>query len=100
MSEQTFSGKNVLVTGGGRGIGRAAALRLASEGANVAVNYVSRRDEAESAATEIEAMGVKVVVLQADVSVREEAQRLAADTRAALSTNITGRSTVQNHVIR
>ena len=84
MSEQTFSGKNVLVTGGGRGIGRASALRLASEGANVAVNYVSRRDEAESAAAEIEAMGVKSAVLQGDVSVREEARRLTAETRAAL----------------
>ena len=84
MSEQTFLGKNVLVTGGGRGIGRAAALRLASEGANVAVNYVSRREEAESAAAEIEALGVKSAVLQGDVSVREEAQRLAAETREAL----------------
>ena len=73
-----------MVTGGGRGIGRAAALRLASEGANVAVNYVSRREEAESAAAEIEALGVKAAVLQADVSVREEAQRLATETREVL----------------
>ena len=75
-----------MVTGGGRGIGRAAALRLASEGANVAVNYVSRREEAESAAAEIEALGVKAAVLQADVSVREEAQRVAAGADPRLAT--------------
>ena len=40
--ESDFSGKTILVTGGSRGIGRAAALRLGSEGARVAVNYVSR----------------------------------------------------------
>lgn len=40
MIEQPFAGKNALITGGTRGIGRAAALRLASEGANVAVSYI------------------------------------------------------------
>ena len=64
MSEKAFVGRNVLVTGGGRGIGRASALRLASEGANVAVSYASRREEAESAAREIEELGVKSAVLQ------------------------------------
>jgi len=84
MAEKIFAEKNVLVTGGGRGIGRASALRLASEGANVAVSYASRREEAESAATEIEKLGVKSAVFQGDVSVREEAQRLATKTREAL----------------
>ena len=70
MSEQTFSGRNILVTGGSRGIGRAAALRLAGEGANVAMNYVLRRDEAESAAAEIKALGVKSAVLQMVISMK------------------------------
>ncbi len=84
MNDKAFIGKNVLVTGGGRGIGRASALRMASEGANVAVSYASRLEEAASAAAEIEKFGVKATVLQGDVSVREDAQRLAAETREAL----------------
>ena len=84
MSEKVFMDRNVLVTGGGRGIGRASALRLASEGANVAVSYVSRREEAESTATEIQGYGVKAVVVQGDVSVQKEAQALAVTTREAL----------------
>ena len=84
MSEKVFVGRNVLVTGGGRGIGRASALRLASEGANVAVSYASRHEEAESAAAEIETLGVKSAVVQGDVSVREDAQRLAVETRKVL----------------
>ena len=50
----------------------------------MAVNYVSRRDEAKSVATETHEMGVKSVVLQGDVSLREEAQRLATETRESL----------------
>ena len=84
MTKNYYRNRNVLVTGGGRGIGRASALRLASEGANVAVSYASRREEAESTAAEIEKFGVKATVLQEDVSVREDAQQLAMETREAL----------------
>ncbi len=84
MSEQAFAGKTVLVTGGGRGIGRATALRLAREGAKVAVSYVSNQAEADSAAAEITALGTQTVVIQGDVAVREEAQAIVAETRAAL----------------
>ena len=42
-----FQDKTVLITGGTRGIGRALAIRLAGEGANVALNYLSRADDAE-----------------------------------------------------
>ena len=42
--QQVFQGKNALVTGGSHGIGRAISIHLASEGANVAVNYVSRKE--------------------------------------------------------
>jgi NAD(P)-dependent dehydrogenase (short-subunit alcohol dehydrogenase family) len=57
-----------LVTGGARGIGRAISLRLAREGAAVAVNYLNRADAAESVVAEIEAAGGEAVAVVADVS--------------------------------
>jgi 3-oxoacyl-[acyl-carrier protein] reductase len=56
-----------LVTGGARGIGREAALRLASEGYAVAILYVSKRDEADAVVSEISDSGGKALAVQADV---------------------------------
>ena len=61
-------GKNALVTGGSRGIGRAIALFLAKEGANVAINYAGNREKAEEVVKEIEALGVKAIAIQGDVT--------------------------------
>jgi 3-oxoacyl-[acyl-carrier protein] reductase len=60
-----LEGKNALVTGASRGIGRAIALRLAREGARVGVNYRTNADMAESLVREI---GERAVALQADVA--------------------------------
>jgi 3-oxoacyl-[acyl-carrier protein] reductase len=65
---EQLSGKVALVTGGGRGIGRAVSLALARVGCDVAVNYRERRDAAESAVEEIQKLGRRAVALQADVS--------------------------------
>jgi 3-oxoacyl-[acyl-carrier protein] reductase len=65
---EPLTGKVALVTGGGRGIGRAISLSLASAGADVAVNYRERRDDAESAVREIQHMGRRGAAIQADVS--------------------------------
>ncbi len=63
-----LEGRNALVTGSSRGIGRGCALEMAKAGANVAINYRSHPEEAESAAEEARAFGVKAITIQADVS--------------------------------
>ena len=63
-----FTGRNALITGASLGIGRAIAIALAKEGANVAINFRSHRDQAEEVAREIENAGQKALLLQADVS--------------------------------
>ena len=71
-----LDGKRALVTGGSRGIGRAVALRLAAEGASVAVNYNSGEAEAEAVAEEVRSLGVEAAVLQASVADAAQAEGL------------------------
>ncbi|MDF2962537.1 MAG: 3-ketoacyl-ACP reductase [Paenibacillus sp.] len=61
-------GKAALITGSATGIGKAIALRLAKEGANITINYSKSEKEALEAQKEIEALGVKCLVIQATVS--------------------------------
>lgn len=63
-----LSGKVALVTGGSRGIGRAIAIRLAAEGAKVAVNYAGNKAAAEEVKAIIEKQGGTAHLIQADVS--------------------------------
>jgi 3-oxoacyl-[acyl-carrier protein] reductase len=60
--------KIALVTGAARGIGRAIALDLAGQGADVVINYRSRTDAAEAVAKQIRSMGRRALVLKADVA--------------------------------
>lgn len=71
-----FKGKNALVTGGGRGIGRAIAMELGALGANVAINYASSESEARETADEIEKLGVKALAIKADVSNSEDVKKM------------------------
>ena len=68
MPSLDLSNRVALVTGGARGIGRAVALALAEAGADVAVNYVTRAQEADSVAAAARAMGRRALTVRADVS--------------------------------
>ncbi|MEX2374132.1 MAG: 3-oxoacyl-[acyl-carrier-protein] reductase [Dehalococcoidia bacterium] len=71
-----LDGQVAVVTGGSRGIGRACAVALAAEGANVVINYTSNEAAAKATAEECEQSGVKTLVVQADVSSAEDAARM------------------------
>ena len=75
-----LSGKNALVTGSSRGIGRGCALEMARVGANVAINYHSHADEAEAVAKEVRAFGGKAITLQGDVSNRARVEEMVDET--------------------
>jgi glucose 1-dehydrogenase len=82
-----LKGKNVLVTGGTSGIGQAIAVRFAEYGANVAINYRSRPDEAAETAQQVQACaakvrqtGVREVIVQGDVSKEAEVVGMFEDT--------------------
>jgi len=67
-----FEGKVAIITGGGKGIGRAIAERLADEGAAIAINYSKSAAQAEETVKAIESRGGQAMVLKADISVEAE----------------------------
>jgi enoyl-[acyl-carrier protein] reductase III len=80
MDEMTFAGKIVLVTGSGRGIGRAIALHFARLGADVVVNFFRNRAPAEETAGEIEKLGRHALLVKADVGDLDELEHLFVET--------------------
>jgi 3-oxoacyl-[acyl-carrier protein] reductase len=69
-----LTGKAALITGGSRGIGKAIALRLARQGADVAFSYRGNAEAAKATAAEIEAIGTKALAVQGDVKDPESAE--------------------------
>jgi 3-oxoacyl-[acyl-carrier protein] reductase len=77
-------GRVAVVTGGGRGIGRAVALRLANEGANVAISYRSNDAAAEEVAEEVRAAGAQCEIFKGDVASPEDVDALFKSAGEAL----------------
>lgn len=75
-----LDGKVSIVTGASRGIGRGIAVRLAQEGAKVVINHRGSAEGAEETARLIHEAGGEAIVVQADVSRMDEAQRLVQET--------------------
>jgi 3-oxoacyl-[acyl-carrier protein] reductase len=93
--------KIALVTGGGRGIGKAISLALASAGCDVAVNYVSREGDAQRTADEIRALGRRSLAAQGDVAKSADVASLVAAVEARLGpvdilVNNAGRATIES----
>src|SRR5437762_12406738 len=74
-----LKGRTALVTGASRGIGRAVALALAEEGADIAVNYVSSETAAKDVAEQIRTLGRRAVLAQADVADFPDTFRMAQE---------------------
>ncbi len=75
-----LGGKTALVTGGARGIGRAIAVRLATQGADVAFSYRGNAEAAAETAASVEALGRKALAIQADVKEPEAAESVVKQT--------------------
>src|SRR5499426_4622894 len=73
-----LDGKVALITGSGRNIGRATALKLAGEGAHIVVNARTNQSEADAVAHEVRDLGVKAISVLADLAKKNEVDALAA----------------------
>ena len=74
-----FLGKVALVTGSGRGIGKAIALRLAQAGADLVINYLKNQVPAEEVAAQVRELGRRAIVVQANVAKPDDIDTLFAE---------------------
>ncbi len=75
----SLKGKIALITGGSRGIGRAITIKLASEGTNVIINYLRKRETAEKTAQAVGEMGVIVHLIRANLAEPEKIDKMFAE---------------------
>lgn len=79
----SLKNKVAIVTGSARGLGQAIAERFAALGADIVINYSKDKSSAEAVLNNIEAMGVRAILVQADVSKLDDLERLFAETKKA-----------------
>jgi 3-oxoacyl-[acyl-carrier protein] reductase len=79
-----FEGRTALVTGASRGIGEATAIKIANEGANVAVHYIRSAERAEAVCEQIRAIGRQTIAVQADIADWEAVNRMVEKVIAEL----------------
>ena len=71
-----LKGKSAIITGASRGIGKAIAIKFAKEGANIVINYRNNEEEALKVKEELEQLGVKTLIVKADISDLKQAENL------------------------
>lgn len=80
MSEyRPLEGRTAIVTGGSRGIGRAASIKLASQGANLVINCAGNREAAEETAAECRSCGAEVLLVQGSVADASTCKKIAEE---------------------
>ncbi|HMJ65704.1 MAG TPA: SDR family NAD(P)-dependent oxidoreductase, partial [Candidatus Binatia bacterium] len=85
-TNRKLAGKIAVVTGASKGIGAAIAKQLGAEGAAVVVNYASSKTGAEKTVRDITANGGEGIAVQADMSRKEDIERLFAETKKTFDT--------------
>jgi len=83
MSERVLDGKTAVITGGSRGIGRATAVKMAENGANIAIIYAGNKEAAEETRYQAGCFGVKAEVFQCPVEDGERVKAVSAEIAAA-----------------
>ena len=79
VKSMTLNGRKILITGASRGIGRGCAVEMARAGADIAINYSTRFDDAEAVANEIRDLGRDALVVKADVGSQESVEHLVQE---------------------